>query len=282
MTNEMNDQKKRKKLDWTTVMQEKFGELKLKFSAKPIRAYPRYDLDSPFQVTVDFSTENLGAVLSQVQEGQERMIAVEGRKTNSHEKNYGSVKGELAGLVYALRKWEHILRFRKFIVHTDSRGLTYLRNLKPLRGIWWRWLQEVSSYDFEIRHCPGKKIRHADAISRSTHLPAPTEEEENEPDEYVSNIIDEDRDTAFSRELLIEAQTEDTVLQKVRKWVADGPPSKGDLRGCSKDERAYAQQLGTIEDDDGLLVLWYQFNKGVPEDRKRALVPPKFRERVFY
>ena len=78
-----------------------------------------------------------------------------------------------------------------------------------------------------------------------------------EPGEYVSNITDEDRDTAFSRELLIEAQTEDTVLQKVRKWVADGPPSKEDLRGCSEDERAYAQQLGAIEDDDGLLVLRY-------------------------
>ena len=64
--------------------------------------------------------------------------------------------------------------------------------------------------------------------------------------------------------------------------MADGPPSKEDLRGCSEDERAYSQQLGAIEDDDGLLVLRYRFNKGVPEDRRRALVPPKFRERVFY
>ena len=102
----------------------------------------------------------------------------------------------------------------------------------------------MSSYDFEIRHRPGKKNCHADAISRSTHLPAPTEEEEKEPDEYVSSV--DDRDTAFSRELIIEAQTEDTVLQKVRERVADRPPSKDDLR--SENERAYAQ-LGVIEDD---------------------------------
>ena len=279
LTNEMNSMKKQKKLIWTDVMEKKFEDLKSKFKERPIRAYPRYDLKNKFQLTVDFSSENLGAILSQFQGGKERLIAVQGRKTNSHERNYGSVKGELAALVYGLRKFEHILRYRAFIVNTDSRALTYLRSIKQLRGIWWRWLQEVSSYEFEVHHRPGNKNLNADAVSRSPHMPQPTAEEENEPGDYVATVTNY---VDFSRELLIEAQSNDPVLQKVRKWIVDGPPSKDDLRGSTEVEKAYAQQLGAIEDDRGLLVLRYRFNKGVPQDRKRALVPPEMRPQVYH
>ena len=278
LTNEMNALKRQKKMVWTDLLEKKFQKLKKKFGRRPIRAYPRYDLKAPFELAVDFSAENLSAILSQNQDGKERLIAVQGRKTNSHEKNYGSVKGELAALVYGLRKFEHILRYKPFIAHSDSRALVYLKNIKQLRGIWWRWLQEVSSYEFEIRHRPGKQNKNADAVSRSSHMPPPTAEEEKEPGDYVANIDH----VEFSRELLIQAQSEDPVLQKVRKWVAKGPPSKDDLRGCSEDERVYAQQLGVIEDDNGLLILRYRFNKGVPQDRRRALIPPKMRPQVYH
>ena len=105
LTNEMHGQKKNVKLTWTAVMDRKFKELKEEFSKRPIRAYPNYDGKEPFQLAVDFSAENLGAVLSQVQEDKERMIATAGRKTTTYERNYSSVKGELSALVYGLRKF---------------------------------------------------------------------------------------------------------------------------------------------------------------------------------
>ena len=52
-------------------MDQKFKELKTKFAEKPIRAYPRYGLNEcSFELAVDFSGENLAAVLSQEQHGQ--------------------------------------------------------------------------------------------------------------------------------------------------------------------------------------------------------------------
>ena len=105
-----------------------FLQLKEEFKKSPIRSYPRYDDKEPFELTVDFSCDNVATILSQRQDGEEKFIAAMGRKTTTYERNYASVKGELAALVWGLRKFEHILRFRPFIVNTDSAALKYLKN----------------------------------------------------------------------------------------------------------------------------------------------------------
>ena len=65
---------------------------------------------------MDFSAQNLGAVLEQVQDGQWRFLTAIGQKTTKGEKNYPPTKGELAAIMYALKKWEHILRFSTFLL----------------------------------------------------------------------------------------------------------------------------------------------------------------------
>ena len=95
----MNAQKKSEKLEWTAIMQEKFEKLKDAFKRNPIRSYWRYDLEDKFILTTDYSKENLGAILSQMQEGKERMIAATGRKMTRYEKNYISHKGELSAII---------------------------------------------------------------------------------------------------------------------------------------------------------------------------------------
>ena len=102
------------------------------------------------------------------------MIGCTGRKTTSHEMNYSSTKGELCSIIYGLRKYEHILHFKKFKLRTDNSALTYLYTIKEPRGIMARWLIEVQSFHFDFSHVPGK-INIADHVSRSSHLPEPTE-----------------------------------------------------------------------------------------------------------
>ena len=117
-------------------MQEKFEILKSKFKEAPIRAYPIYNSPEKFILTTDFSKDNLGAVLSQVQNGQEKMIAAIGRKTTTYEANYESYKGELAAIIWGLRKFDHILRFKPFKIKTDSGALKYVQNIKkPQRNV---------------------------------------------------------------------------------------------------------------------------------------------------
>ena len=151
LTNEMNTAKNQKQFEWTDVMEEKFKKIKEKFAEQPVRAYPDYlDDAEPFQLSVDFSCENLGAVLTQVQNGEEKLIGVAGRKTTPYERNYHSTKGELAAVLYGLRKFEHILRFKKFILWTDNASITWLKTVTKPRGITFRWLTELQSFNFDI------------------------------------------------------------------------------------------------------------------------------------
>ena len=108
------------------------------FKKTPMQALPKFGTEgehAPFILTTDFSGTALGASLSQMQGGDERFIAAAGRKTTKDKQNYGSVKGELTAAIYCTCKFEHILKFAPFILHTDTSALQYLKTLKSPKGI---------------------------------------------------------------------------------------------------------------------------------------------------
>ena len=120
MTAELNGQRLQKTVKWTPTMEKCLEQLKEEFLKDRIRAYPRWDIEEPFVLTTDFSCEAIAAIVSQKQNGEEKFIAAAGRKTTKYEANYASVKEEVADIIFAVKKFEHLLRFRKFriIIHT--------------------------------------------------------------------------------------------------------------------------------------------------------------------
>ena len=139
LTAEMNAQRREKMLKWTETMGEKFRELKEKFKKFPIKAYLRYGEDeTPFVVWPDFSSQALGHVLQQRQDGKLRLIAAGGRKTTPGETNYAPTKGELSAIMHALRTHEHILRYKPFVIMTHHQLLKWLHSMKNPRGIFAR------------------------------------------------------------------------------------------------------------------------------------------------
>ena len=94
-----------------------------------------FDKRYPFKLTTDFSQIALAGVLSQEvpnkqEQMEERFLGCAARKTTNYENNYGSVKGELAALIFSIRKFEHLLRYNKFLVETDAQALKYLQLIK--------------------------------------------------------------------------------------------------------------------------------------------------------
>ena len=69
-------------------------------------------------------------VLSLLQDGQERFIGCWGRKCNEYERNYPSYKGQLLAVIHCIKKWEYIISYRPFEVHTDASALKYLTTMK--------------------------------------------------------------------------------------------------------------------------------------------------------
>ena len=283
LTHEMNAQKKQKELQWNEDLQSKFEQLKKLFGEQPIRAYPDYE-GEVFEVWPDFSSLAFGGVLQQVQDGKRRFIAASGRKTTAGERNYPPTKGELASIVHILRKHEHLLRYKKFKVYTDHQPLKWLRSMKNPKGIYWRWLNELESYDFEVVHVAGKKTGAADGLSRSSHLPEPTAEEEAEAEEFVFRTSEQGLPTTkLDRVALKDAQEQDEVLRTVKKWVKGDPPkSKEEIRGLPHDAHVYHQHLAVLDVDEGDLLVMKKtpgFNKEV----QRILIPnqAKIRDEVY-
>ena len=291
LTNEMNAQRKELKLVWSEELEKNFKLLKEEFSKMPVRSYPDYNSDEPFQLALDFSKDNIAAILSQVQGGQERFLAAAGRKTTKYERNYHSCKGELAAIIYGLRKYEHLLKFKKFIIWTDSKALTNLQTMKKLTGIYFRWLSEIQSYEFDVYHRPGKENTNADALSRSNHLELPTKEEEEEEEGYVHRIYtlvrqleknDEKirslhrNSDKLTRDNLVREQKDDEILGQVRKWIEQNKlPSKQEIKDQPEELKIYYQNFESMKIEKGVMYRMKQCNDPTGKVVHQICVPDK-------
>lgn len=71
---------------WTHVHQTPFDKLKELLISAPILAYQ--DNQSEFILDTDASNSGIGAVLSQIQNGEERVVAYATRTLNKHQVKY--------------------------------------------------------------------------------------------------------------------------------------------------------------------------------------------------
>ena len=129
------------------------------------------DLSKPFIIETDASEYAIGATLSQ----SDRPVAFFSRSLNSSEKKHHSVEKEAYAIVESIRKWRHYLLGSHFTVITDQKSVSFMfdksNHGKIKNDKIARWRIELSSYEFDIIHRPGKLNVSADALSR-----APAEE----------------------------------------------------------------------------------------------------------
>ena len=153
------------KWKWTDDCNQAFRTLKEKLISAPILSYPDVN-GGDFILDTDASHLAIGAVLSQVQHGQEKVIAYGSRTLHKPEINYCVTRKELLAVVYFVKYYKHYLLGRTFILRTDHGSLTWLYRFREPDGQISRWIQQLSAYDFTIVHRPGKKHGNADALSR--------------------------------------------------------------------------------------------------------------------
>ncbi|KAI4896948.1 hypothetical protein NFI96_002745 [Prochilodus magdalenae] len=119
-----------------------------------------------FVLDKDASNLGIGAVLSQVQGGVERVIAYYSRALNKSERNYCFTRRELLAVVACLRHFRHYLYATPFVLRTDHASLAWLMRFKELEGQVARWIAALQEYQFTIQHCTGQLHNNADALSR--------------------------------------------------------------------------------------------------------------------
>ena len=155
---------KNKPFIWSEECQISFEKIKELLVSAPILGYPQQD--GQFILDTDGSQFGIGAVLSQVQNGTERVIAYASKSLNKAQQRYCTTFIELLAVVTFIRHFRHYLWGQHFIVRTDHASLTWLRNFKDPEGMIARWLTVLETYNFIIQHRKGSNHGNADAMSR--------------------------------------------------------------------------------------------------------------------
>ena len=297
---------------WTEECENAFCELKRRLTTAPILSYPTRE--GPFVLDTDASEQGVGAVLSQIQNGEERVIGYYSRTMTKPERRYCVTRKELLAIVAGVKWFHHFLYGRRFLIRTDHGALTWLMKFRQPEGQTARWLERLGNYDFTIQHRAGRVHNNADALSRrpckdcsycereeskeysnkekqcrSTHVAEAesqkvvcvgvTLQPEDTPHESDTKMIP--KTPSWTSEELIAHQEDDPDLLPIRqgKAVQEKPPWES-VSGGSKVLRHYWSQWDSLVLKDGLLLRRFESPKG-DEVRLQFVVPAALQKQVW-
>ena len=149
---------------WTRQHQACFEKLKNLAISAPMLAHA--SPDGLLILDCDASGTQIGAELSQVQNGVIKSICYASHVLLKQHRNYCTTRKELLAVVKFCRQFRHYLLGRHFLVRTDHNSLVWLTRFCHLEGQLAPWLEELSQYDFKILHRKGVEHQNADSLSR--------------------------------------------------------------------------------------------------------------------
>ncbi|MBJ5579749.1 hypothetical protein JGG64_23060 [Salmonella enterica subsp. enterica serovar Derby] len=242
----------KEKFVWTGSWQEAFNKLKEALSSAPVLAYSQPD--QPFILDTDASNTGIWAVLSQVQDGQEKVIAYFSKSLSETERNSCVTRKELLAVVKAVEHFHHYLYGQKFLVRTDPGALRLLMSFRNPEDQTARWIQRLQEYHFTIEHRSSCSHRNADALSRRPcaadckscsraevkfcPLPALEACEDN------ATLVSEEQIDQWSPSDLRCAQSEESDIGPILRWKILRYPTI--LGGCTAFRSHYEELLGPM------------------------------------
>ena len=149
---------------WSAEQANAFSGLRQALVVAPVLRHPRPDCE--FILDTDASNFALGGVLSQIVDGQERVVAYASVALSRSQMNYCTTHRELLAVVTMTKRFRHYLLGRHFRLRTDHSSLRWLLNYSEADGLVARWLVKLQEYDMQIEHRAGKLHGNADGLSR--------------------------------------------------------------------------------------------------------------------
>lgn len=163
--------RKNTKFNWNSDCDSAFNAVKEHLIRAPILTCP--DFDKPFIIQCDASDFGVGAVLTQGQNDDERVISYLSRSLTKSERRYSTTEKECLAVLFAIEKLRPYIEGTHFTVVTDHYSLKWLNSIKDPVGRIARWAVRLQQYDFEVIHRKGKDNVVPDALSRSVPVVEP-------------------------------------------------------------------------------------------------------------
>ncbi|KAI7813488.1 hypothetical protein IRJ41_018565 [Triplophysa rosa] len=167
LTNPLTDLTKKEVPDavqWTEQCQQAFTKLKAALCGGPLLHSPNFSL--PFILQTDASDRGLGAVLSQLVEGEERPVLYLSRKLSKREARYSTIEKECLAIRWAVLTLRYYLLGREFTLCSDHAPLQWLHRMKDTNARITRWYLALQPFKFKVVHRPGAQMAVADFLSR--------------------------------------------------------------------------------------------------------------------
>ena len=276
--------------DWTQEADTAFLEVKQLFAKTPVLRYPNEtDL---FILDTDASSDSIGAVLSQVQNGREVPLAFASNSLSKTQRNYCTTKRELLAVVVYTKKYRHYLYGGNFRLRTDHSSLRWLLNFKEAEGMMGRWMAHLSELGLEnaqIEHRSGAKHINADCLSRRPVRRCPRKDCQDcgKHNAVVATITSFDpewqEDLAFwSGDVVKESQENDPNLRRIREWILSRcpKPARPLLSKEPLEVRQLVSQWSELTVRDGLLCRWKTL-AGKARRRLQIVLPSELRLQMF-
>ena len=149
---------------WTDECQTAFDRLRKELITAPALEFPDYM--GTFILDKDASNTSLGAVLSNLINGEERPLFYASRVMYKMETNYSTTKREALAVVQAVKWFKSNIWGVKFVMRTDHSSLQWLFKQKKPDGMTFRMQQQLQEFEFNVVHRAGEKHGNADGLSR--------------------------------------------------------------------------------------------------------------------
>ncbi|KAK8771766.1 hypothetical protein V5799_024987 [Amblyomma americanum] len=151
---------------WDQDQKYAFKALNIALASHPVLQL--YNPKTGTEAHTDACANALAGILLQADENDVlHPVYYVSKKTSPAERYYHSSKLELLAIVWTVERLRPFLIGIKLTLVTDCQALIYLNATKTLKPQIARWFDMLQEYTFDIRHRPGSKMEHVDAISRA-------------------------------------------------------------------------------------------------------------------
>ena len=174
----------------------------------------------------------MGAALTQISRGEEKIIAFVSRTLSDAEKNYSVIEKEMLACFWATKCLRSFLWGMNYTLRTDHKLLVNILTTKGSASERTshrinRWSSRMLEYNFNVEYLQGINV--ADCLSRLP-LQSQPEEYSHDDDECIAQIQAATRGVISQSELTTDTR-KDTNIQMAMKYMTSKWPPRNKLSG---------------------------------------------------